>query len=121
MSRYTNGGRAGPGRAVASAVASRVEEPWATTTSALAARSRSDEGTPDFVRVTADPTEGEAYFESGSDVVAALPMAPEIEVRDRRCGTWRESASAKALAVSALSMIVQGTTMFCRLAPAHSM
>ena len=33
----------------------------------IAARSRSDGGTPEFVRVTADPTEGEAYFESGSD------------------------------------------------------
>ena len=42
----------------------------------IAARSRSDGGTPEFVRVSADPTEGEAFFESGSDVVAALPMAP---------------------------------------------
>ena len=44
----------------------------------VAARSRSDGGTPDFVRVTADPTEGEAYFESGSDIVAALPMPAEL-------------------------------------------
>ena len=44
----------------------------------IAARTRSDGGTPEFVRVTADPTEGEAYFESGSDVVAALPMAPDL-------------------------------------------
>jgi hypothetical protein len=44
----------------------------------VAARSRSDGGTPEFVRVTADPTEGEAYFESGSDIVAALPMPEEL-------------------------------------------
>ena len=44
----------------------------------VAARSRSDGGTPEFVRVTADPTEGEAYFESGSDIVAALPMPAEL-------------------------------------------
>ena len=44
----------------------------------IAARSRSDGGTPEFVRVTADPTEGEAYFESGSDIVAALPMPAEL-------------------------------------------
>ena len=44
----------------------------------IAARSRSDGATPEFVRVSADPTEGEAFFESGSDVVAALPMAPEL-------------------------------------------
>ncbi len=42
----------------------------------VAARTRADGGTPEFVRVTADPTEGEAYFESGNDVVAALPMPP---------------------------------------------
>jgi len=46
----------------------------------VAARSRSDGGTPEFVRVTADPTEGEAYFESGSDVVAALPMPQELNL-----------------------------------------
>ena len=44
----------------------------------VAARSRSDGGTPEFVRVTADPTEGEAYFESGSDIVAALPIPAEL-------------------------------------------
>ena len=44
----------------------------------VAARSRSDGGTPEFVRVTADPTEGEAFFESGSDIVAALPMPVEL-------------------------------------------
>ncbi len=44
----------------------------------VAARSRSDGGRPEFVRVTADPTEGEAYFESGSDIVAALPMPAEL-------------------------------------------
>jgi len=44
----------------------------------VAARTRGDGGTPEFVRVTADPTEGEAYFESGSDVVAALPMPPDL-------------------------------------------
>ncbi len=44
----------------------------------IAARSRNDGGTPEFVRVTADPTEGEAYFESGSDIVAALPMPAEL-------------------------------------------
>ena len=44
----------------------------------VAARSRSDGGIPEFVRVTADPTEGEAYFESGSDIVAALPMPAEL-------------------------------------------
>jgi len=46
----------------------------------VAARSRSDGGIPEFVRVTADPTEGEAYFESGSDIVAALPMPPELNI-----------------------------------------
>ena len=44
----------------------------------VAARSRSDGGAPEFVRVTADPTEGEAYFESGSDIVAALPMPAQL-------------------------------------------
>ena len=44
----------------------------------VAARSRSDGGIPEFVRVTADPTEGEAYFESGNDIVAALPMPAEL-------------------------------------------
>ena len=44
----------------------------------VAARSRSDGATPEFVSVTADPTEGEAYFESGSDVVAALPLPAEL-------------------------------------------
>lgn len=36
---------------------------------------RANEGaTPDFLRVTADPTEGEAWHESGSDIVATVPM-----------------------------------------------
>lgn len=32
------------------------------------------EGTPDFLRVTADPTEGEAWHEAGSEIVGVVPM-----------------------------------------------
>ncbi|MBR1121117.1 DUF3305 domain-containing protein [Bradyrhizobium lablabi] len=32
----------------------------------------------ELTKVTADPTEGEAMFESGCDVIGAVPMPPEI-------------------------------------------
>ena len=32
----------------------------------------------ELIKVTADPTEGEALFESGSDVIGTVPMPPEI-------------------------------------------
>ena len=32
----------------------------------------------ELTKVTADPTEGEALFESGSDVIGTVPMPPEI-------------------------------------------
>ena len=31
-----------------------------------------------MTKVTADPTEGEAMFESGTDVIGTVPMPPEI-------------------------------------------
>jgi hypothetical protein len=36
------------------------------------------EGMPDVVRVTADPAEGEAFTEAGSDLVETVPMPAEI-------------------------------------------
>jgi hypothetical protein len=33
---------------------------------------------PEIIGVTADPAEGEAYTEAGSDIVEHVPMAPEI-------------------------------------------
>jgi hypothetical protein len=33
---------------------------------------------PKIIAVTADPAEGEAYTEAGSDIVEHVPMAPEI-------------------------------------------
>jgi thiazole synthase ThiGH ThiG subunit len=44
----------------------------------VAARSDASGGVPQLVRVTADPTEGEALFEAGCDIVAPLPMPPEL-------------------------------------------
>jgi hypothetical protein len=35
-------------------------------------------GTPDVLRVTADPTEGEAWHEAGSEIVATVPMPADI-------------------------------------------
>ena len=32
----------------------------------------------ELTKVTADPTEGEAMFESGCDVIGTVPMPPEI-------------------------------------------
>jgi hypothetical protein len=32
----------------------------------------------ELTKVTADPTEGEAIFESGCDVIGTVPMSPEI-------------------------------------------
>lgn len=32
----------------------------------------------ELTRVTADPTEGEALFESGADVIGTVPMPPEV-------------------------------------------
>jgi hypothetical protein len=34
----------------------------------------------ELTKVTADPTEGEAMFESGCDVIGTVPMPPEIAV-----------------------------------------
>jgi hypothetical protein len=42
----------------------------------LAARLQDD--APVSVRVTADPTEGEAFFEAGYDIVGTVPMPDEI-------------------------------------------
>lgn len=33
---------------------------------------------PDYLRVTADPTEGEAWHEAGSEIIATLPMPQEL-------------------------------------------
>ena len=44
----------------------------------VALRSDASGGVPQLVRVTADPTEGEALFEAGCDIVAPLPMPAEI-------------------------------------------
>jgi hypothetical protein len=44
----------------------------------VAARSDAEGGLPQSVRVTADPTEGEALFEAGSDIVGSLPMPAEL-------------------------------------------
>jgi hypothetical protein len=43
----------------------------------IAARTN-EGGTPDFLRVTADPTEGEAWHEAGSEIVATLAMPGDI-------------------------------------------
>lgn len=40
---------------------------------------RQDGGTElELTKVTADPTEGEALFESGTDVIGTVPMSPDI-------------------------------------------
>ena len=41
---------------------------------------RRQEGSPELelTKVTADPTEGEAMFESGCDVIGTVPMPPDI-------------------------------------------
>ncbi len=44
----------------------------------IAARLRDDAAMPDIVGVTADPAEGEAYTEAGSDIVEHVPMPGEI-------------------------------------------
>ena len=41
----------------------------------------------ELTKVTADPTEGEAMFESGCDVIGTVPMPPEIACMD--CGLCR--------------------------------
>ena len=38
----------------------------------------SEGGTPDVLRVTADPTEGEAWHEAGSEIVATVPMPGDL-------------------------------------------
>lgn len=43
----------------------------------IAAR-RNEAGTPETVRVTADPTEGEAWFEAGVDLVATVAMPQDV-------------------------------------------
>ncbi|MDB5641791.1 MAG: molybdopterin-guanine dinucleotide biosynthesis protein [Hyphomicrobiales bacterium] len=43
----------------------------------IAARTR-DGAMPDDLRVTADPTEGEAWHEAGSEIVATVPMPGDI-------------------------------------------
>ena len=42
----------------------------------VAARLEND--VPSFVRVTADPTEGEAWFAAGFEIVGAIPMPADI-------------------------------------------
>jgi hypothetical protein len=44
----------------------------------IALRQQSGGGELELTKVTADPTEGEALFESGSDVIGSVPMPPEI-------------------------------------------
>jgi hypothetical protein len=44
----------------------------------IACRSREGGATPEFLRATADPTEGEAFFEGGADVVGTVAMPAEI-------------------------------------------
>ncbi len=44
----------------------------------IAARSREDGGLPEFLRVSVDPTEGEAFFESGADIVGTVSMPAEL-------------------------------------------
>jgi hypothetical protein len=40
--------------------------------------SANEGGTPDVLRVTADPTEGEAWHEAGSEIIATVPMPDEL-------------------------------------------
>ncbi|MDB5507804.1 MAG: molybdopterin-guanine dinucleotide biosynthesis protein [Hyphomicrobiales bacterium] len=44
----------------------------------VACRAAEDAGVPQLVRVTADPTEGEALFECGTDIVGTVPMPQPI-------------------------------------------
>lgn len=44
----------------------------------ISVRSGSEAALPEFVALTADPAEGEAYTEAGADIVEHVPMAPEI-------------------------------------------
>jgi Protein of unknown function (DUF3305) len=44
----------------------------------IALRQQSGGGELELTKVTADPTEGEALFESGSDVIGTVSMPPEI-------------------------------------------
>jgi hypothetical protein len=44
----------------------------------IAARAPADGGAPDFIRATADPTEGEALFESGAEIVGTLALPAEL-------------------------------------------
>lgn len=41
-------------------------------------RIEDEEGIPSLLTVTADPSEGEAHTEAGSNLVDVVPMAPEI-------------------------------------------
>ncbi len=41
-------------------------------------REQPEDGSLDLVAVTADPSEGEGFTESGSNIVDTVPMAPEI-------------------------------------------
>lgn len=47
----------------------------------IACRSREGGAFPDSVRVTADPTEGEAFFESGADIVGTVAMPADTRAR----------------------------------------
>jgi hypothetical protein len=44
----------------------------------IAARTKADGVAPDFIRATADPTEGEALFESGAEIVGTLALPAEL-------------------------------------------
>lgn len=41
-------------------------------------RTEDEEGSPSLLTVTADPSEGEAHTQAGSNLVDAVPMGPEI-------------------------------------------
>ena len=45
----------------------------------ISCRSSEDGGLPHFLRVTCDPSEGEAMFEGGSDIVGTVALPPAFE------------------------------------------
>lgn len=46
----------------------------------VACRTREGGEPPEFIRVTADPSEGEALFEGGADVVGTVPMPEALRL-----------------------------------------
>ncbi len=44
----------------------------------VALRKQTETGDMELVQVTADPTEGETLLEAGSDIVANVPMPPDV-------------------------------------------